>query len=226
MMDHSTPEASADPVAFVRAKTVLAPPSLLPELRLHLATEVTPLWHATEAVLHASDLPPPYWAFAWPGGQAVARLVLDRPELVRGRRVLDFAAGSGLAAVACAKAGAARVVANEIDRFASAAIRLNAAANGVDVEVLAEDVVGRPLPDFDLVLCGDVCYERPMADRVIPWLYALTAAGAEVLLGDPGRAYLPKDGLETLAEFVVPTSLDLEDRTQRSTRVYRIAAPG
>jgi len=213
-----------DPAEFVRTRTALAPPPLVPEVRLHLATEVTPLWQATEDLLERTGLPPPYWAFAWPGGQAVARRVLDAPDLVRGRSVLDFAAGSGLVAVACALAGASRVAAAEIDRFACAAIRLNAAANGVEVGIAEGDVVGSDA-GADLILCGDVCYEKPMSDRILPWLRALAAAGTEVWLGDPGRAYLPRDGLEPLAEYVVPTPLDLEDRTERVTRVWRLA-PG
>jgi predicted nicotinamide N-methyase len=210
-----------DPAEFVRTRTALAAPPLVPEIRLHLATEVTPLWQATEDLLERTGLPPPYWAFAWPGGQAAARRVLDDPALVRGRRVLDFAAGSGLAAIACAMAGAARVEAAEIDAFACAAIGLNAAANGVEVAIAEGDVVGTD-PGADVILCGDVCYEKPMSDRILPWLRGLAARGAEVWLGDPGRAYLPAHGLEPLAEYVVPTSLDLEDRTERATRILRL----
>ncbi|HET8728820.1 MAG TPA: 50S ribosomal protein L11 methyltransferase [Alphaproteobacteria bacterium] len=209
--------------AFVRANTALAAPPLAPELRVHLATEVTPLWQATEATLARANLPPPYWAFAWPGGQAVARHVLDRPELVIGRTVLDFAAGSGLVAIAAARAGAARSVAAEIDGFAGAAIALNAAANAVSVEIRLSDLVGDPLPGVDIVLAGDICYERPMADLVVPWLRRL-AATRTVIIGDPGRAYIPKDGLEILAEYDVPTPLDLEDREMRRTTVYRVLA--
>jgi predicted nicotinamide N-methyase len=207
---------------FIRGGTALTPPPLVPEIRLHMATEVTPLWLATEAEMARMNLPPPYWAFAWPGGQAVARHLLDHPDLVRGRRVLDFAAGSGLGAIACAKAGAALVLAAEIDPMAATAIRLNAAANGVSVEVADEDIVGRAMPGFDLVLAGDVCYERPMAERVTGWLRGLAGAGATVLMGDPGRAYLPKDGLEFVARHAVPTPLDLEDREVRETTVWRV----
>lgn len=207
---------------FIRGGTALSSPPLVPEIRLHLATEVTPLWLATEAEMARINLPPPYWAFAWPGGQAVARHLLDHPGLVRGRRVLDFAAGSGLGAIACAKAGAALALAAEIDPMAATAIRLNAEANGVSVEVADEDIVGRAMPGFDLVLAGDVCYERPMAERVTGWLRDLAGAGATVLMGDPGRAYLPKGGLEFVARHAVPTPLDLEDREVRETTVWRV----
>lgn len=215
-----------DPAEFVCANATPAPPSLLPELRLRLATEVTPLWHATEESLRQNNLPPPYWAFAWPGGQALARLLLDRPDIVRGRRVLDFAAGSGVVGVAAALAGAERVVCAEIDRFAAAAIALNAELNGVTVEVADYDLMGRPLDGplagIDIVLAGDVCYERPMAERAITWFRLLAAQGVEVLLGDPGRAYLPKTGLTQAARYDVPTSLDLEDREIRPTTVWRV----
>jgi len=213
-----------DPSAFVRAETTLAAPPLVPEIRLHLASEVVPLWQATEETLTRRGLPPPYWAFAWPGGQAIARHVLDNPDLLRGARVLDFAAGSGLAAIAAAKAGAANIVAAEIDEFALAAIALNARVNGVRVETISEDIVGWPSA-WDVVLAGDVCYERPMAERVARWFAALAAAGTQVLMADPGRAYLPREGLVEVARYEVPTSLDLEDRKQRETIVWRWERP-
>ncbi|WP_029011250.1 class I SAM-dependent methyltransferase [Azospirillum halopraeferens] len=213
---------SPSPADFVRTNTITAPPPLIPEIRLHLATEVTPLWEATEETLRKSNLPPPYWAFAWPGGQAVARHLLDRPDLVRGRRVVDFAAGSGLVAIAARRAGAASVLALEIDSFALAAIDLNAALNGVTVDARCEDLIGDPLPGVDLVCAGDVCYEKPMAGRVTAWLRTLAAAGVTVLLGDPGRSYRPDQGMEHLARYAVPTSLELEDRTVRETDVWRM----
>jgi predicted nicotinamide N-methyase len=216
VLDHAV-----DPAAFVRAHTALAAPPLVPELRLHLASELTPLWEATEADLAATGLPPPYWAFAWPGGQALARHLLDRPGIVRGRSVLDFAAGSGIATIAAAIAGAHRVAATEIDRFARAAIALNAAANGVALELLAADLPGEA-GEFEVVLAGDVCYERLMAEEAVSSLRRRAAGGALVLLGDPGRAYLPKGGLEALARYPVPTSLELEDRELRETTVYRV----
>jgi len=212
-----------DPEAFIRANTAVDAPPLVPEIRLHLATEMTPIWHATEETLAQNNLPPPYWAFPWVGGQALARYLLDRPETVRGRRVLDFGAGSGIVSIAAARSGAAEAVAAEIDRFAAAAIALNAALNGVAVAVETADVIGAVVPQ-EIILCGDVCYERPMADRLTAWLRERAAAGATVLLGDPGRTYLPKTGLEPLARYRVPTTLELEDRDMRDAVVWRMAS--
>lgn len=209
---------------FVREQTRPLAPPLVPEILLHLSNSVTPLWQATEDTLSREGLPPPYWAFAWPGGQATARLLLDQPELARGRRVLDFAAGSGIGAIAAARAGAASVLANDIDPFALAAIGLNAALNQVGVETTAEDLLSRPARGWDLILAGDVCYERPMAEQVTAWLRDAASTGADILMADPGRAYLPRSGLIELATYEVPTSLDLESRTTMTTRVYRLAA--
>ena len=212
----------AEPGDFVRANTVIAAPPLVPEIQLYLANEITPLWHATEASLAKDQLPPPYWAFAWAGGQALARHILDHPALVRGRTVLDFGAGSGLVAIAAAMAGA-RVTAAEIDAFATAAIALNAVLNGVEIALERTDVIGRePIP-WQAVLAGDMCYERPLAERLTPWLRALAARGVTVLLGDPGRAYLPASGLQALARYDVPTSLELEDRLTREGVVWRMS---
>lgn len=211
-----------DDAAFIRANTALASPPLTPELTLHLATEVTPLWEATEAILARTNLPPPYWAFAWPGGQALARYMLDNPGLVAGRTVLDFAAGSGIVGLACLRAGARAALACDIDPFAIAAMRLNAAANGLALDITSEDLVGRPMGGIDIVLAGDVCYERPMAERVIGWLRDLAEAGKIVIMGDPGRAYLPAEGLEEVADYIVPTPLDLEDSDRRHTRLWRV----
>jgi len=208
-----------NPLDFVLAETVIATPPLVPEIRLHLASEVVPLWQATETNLTERGLPPPYWAFAWPGGQALARHLLDHPDLVRGKRVLDFAAGSGLAAIAAAKAGAASTAAAEIDRFAIAAIGLNAKLNSVGLETIEADILGQA-GGWDVVLAGDVCYERPMAERVGQWLGRLAAGGTQVLMGDPGRNYLPTTGLREVARYQVPTSLDLEDRISRETIVW------
>lgn len=213
---------SVDPAEFVRANTVLAAPSLVLELKLHLAAVATDLWEATEATLERTGLPPPYWAFAWPGGQALARHLVDTPEVARGKRVLDFAAGCGVAALAAAKTGAAHVCASEIDDFARAAMALNARANGLTLDILDRDVLATPAEDWDLILAGDVFYEKPMADRVWPWLRAAASRGARVLVADPGRAYLPKDGLVEIARYTVPTTLDLEDRTERVTRVLAV----
>jgi predicted nicotinamide N-methyase len=211
-----------DVVRFIRGNTALAAPPLLPEIRLHLATEVTPLWQATETLLARHGVPPPFWAFAWAGGQALARYLLDRPELVTGRCVLDFGSGSGLVAIAAAKAGAADVLAAEIDPFAAAAIGLNAAANGVAVTVHERDIVGVDDWPADIVAAGDICYERPMSERVVPWLRRLAGGGRLVLLGDPGRTYLPKDGLVELARYAVPTSRELEDRDTRDGVVWQV----
>jgi len=209
-----------DPEAFVTAHTAIATAPLVPEIRLHLASEITPIWQASEDWLSRNNIEPPFWAFAWPGGQAMARHVLDHPELVAGRRVLDFAAGGGIAAIACAMAGAALVEAAEIDVLAIAAIGLNAALNEVSVMPLAQDVVGTE-SRWDLILCGDVCYEAPMTRHILPWLRRC-AASSEVRLTDPGRAYLPATGLIELARYDVATSLELEDRTLRPTTLYRM----
>ena len=211
-------------VSFVQANTVITAASLVPEIRLHLASEVTPLWHATETAMEREGLPPPYWAFAWPGGQAFARVLLDRPELARGRAVLDFAAGCGVAAIAAAKSGAAAVTASEIDSFALAAIGLNVALNDVRVAITDADLLDSAPGAWDLILAGDVCYEKPMAARVIAWLDRAVAAGAEVLVADPGRAYLPGIGLDEVARYDVPTSLDLENRKIMTTVIYRYAS--
>jgi predicted nicotinamide N-methyase len=214
----STPEQRR---SFIQAQTTLATPPLTPEIKLHLATEITPIWEATEATLEANNLPPPYWAFAWPGGQALTRFLLDHPQWVRAKRVLDFAAGSGLSTIGARMAGAEKVQANEIDAFAIEAILLNAAANNIAVDVLRHDLIGHN-ESWDVVLAGDVCYERPMADRVIPWLRSLAGSGVTVLMGDPGRAYLPAQGLVEVARYDVPTSRELEDRELRVTRVLRL----
>ena len=207
-------------VAFIRAHTALARPPLVPEIALHLATAITPIWQASEEWLQQANIEPPFWAFAWPGGQATARHVLDHPGTVRGKRVLDFAAGCGIAAIACAMAGAAAVDASEVDAMAVAAIHLNAAENGVDVAALHADVVGDACR-WDLILCGDVCYEAPMTRHILPWLRRM-AGLCEVWVADPGRAYLPGAGLHEIGAHDVPTSLELEDRTLRPTRLMRL----
>jgi predicted nicotinamide N-methyase len=190
------------------------------EIALHLATEITPIWQATEEFLRETGIEPPFWAFAWPGSQALARAVLDGPPL-DGRRVLDFAAGCGLAGIAAAKRSAL-VECAELDPLALAACRLNAALNGVTLATLAGDVVGS-VNRWDLILAGDVCYEAPMVAHILPWLRSMAADGAEVRLADPGRAYLPRKGLATLGEYVVPTSLELEDRAERRVTIARLA---
>jgi predicted nicotinamide N-methyase len=210
------------PATFVLANTVTSHAALVPEIALHLASEVVPIWRATEDWLAARNVDPPYWAFVWPGGQALARHILDHPEQVAGKRVLDFAAGSGIAGIAAARAGAASVEAAEIDPIAVAAIAINAAANGVTIAAEVADVVGAACR-WDLILCGDVCYEAPMTEHILPWLRAM-AGQAEVWLADPGRAYLPSDGRAAFAYYTVPTTLELECRTVREVALYRLEA--
>ena len=208
--------------AFILANTGPARAALVPEIALNLATEITPIWQASEDFLHTAGIKPPFWAFAWPGAQALARLVLDRPALVAGRRVLDFASGCGLAAIACARSGAAQVDACDIDPLAVAAIGLNARANGASVDAILADLVGTTR-NWDLILCGDVCYEAPMTARVMPWLRQAAGFGTEVWIADPGRNYLPKDELLPMGmAYDVPTSLELEDQTVRRTVLYKM----
>ncbi|HVV64143.1 MAG TPA: 50S ribosomal protein L11 methyltransferase [Rhizomicrobium sp.] len=211
----------ADPADFVRANTRLLAPPLTPEIRLHLASEVVPLWRKTEEELEAEGVPPPYWAFAWAGGQALARYLLDHRPCVAGKSVLDFGAGSGIVAIAAAMVGAAGVLAADIDAFARAAIEANAAANGARIEVSGEDLIGSDRA-WDAILLGDMCYERPLAERLLDWLGARAKSGTLVLLGDPGRTYFPKLGVERLATFRVETTRELEDREIRETAVYRL----
>ena len=210
---------------FIRGHTRLLPVPHAPEIKLYLADEATALWMKTEEELGEMGLPPPFWAFAWAGGQALARYILDHPELVRGRRVLDAATGSGLVAIAAAMAGAARVEASEIDDFALAAIGLNAAENGVTIEVRAGDLVGAD-EGWDVVLAGDISYERDMAARMTDWLEGLSRRGALALIGDPGRSYLARDRLSAVAEYRIAVSRDLEDAEIKRTQVWRFASHG
>lgn len=207
-----------NPDLFVRDNSQLVAPPLVPEIRLHLASEVIPLWRKTEEELAEIGVPPPYWAFAWAGGQALARYLLDNPATVANKRVLDFGSGSGLVAIAAAKAGAAHVTAADIDPFAIAAIARNADANNVIVHAVADNVIGTS-DRFDLIVVGDMCYERPLAEKLMAWL---ESAKADILLGDPGRTYFPKTGLVQLATYSVPTSRELEDREIRQTGVWRL----
>ena len=214
----------ADRESFIRSHAELHAPPLVPELRLHLASEMMKLWGETETAQAAQvsglgQLPPPYWAFAWAGGQALARYVLDHPQDVAGKTVLDFGTGSGLVAIAAARAGAAHVAAAELDPIAVAAAALNAAANNVRIETIDHDLIGAERC-WDVVLAGDMCYEQPLAGRLLSWLRPMAQAGTRVLLGDPGRNYSPASGIVRLATYAVPTTLELEDREIRQTSVY------
>ncbi len=209
-----------DRAAFIRAQTRLLPTPHAPEITLYLADEATELWQKTEDELGEIGLPPPFWAFAWAGGQALARYLLDHPALIAGRSVLDFASGSGLVAIAAAKAGAAKVEACDIDDFALAAMQLNAQANGVELKIRSDDLIGRD-EGWQVVLAGDVSYERDMAQSVTDWLYGLSQRGALVLIGDPGRAYLDRRRLEAVAEYQVPVTRTLEDCEIKRSQVWR-----
>ncbi|WP_422034398.1 class I SAM-dependent methyltransferase [Reyranella sp.] len=214
----------SDPEGFIRANTALEAPAMVPEFRLWLATEYVPIWQATEAWLEEQNVDPPYWAFCWPGGQAIARHLLDNPDLVRGKRVIDFAAGSGVSSLAAVRAGAASVVANDIDRLSLVAAGLNATANGLSIETSSEDwLAGAPgAPEADVVIAGDVCYEREMSVQALAWLRSHAAKGRLVLLGDPGRNYFSAQGLDELGRYEIPTSLQLENRGMRETVVWRV----
>lgn len=214
--------AARDPARFIRDNTLLHEPPLTPEIRLHLASEIVPIWQMTEEELEKTGLPPPFWAFAWAGGQALSRYILDNPQVVAGKRVLDFGSGSGLIGIAAMKAGAAAVLAADIDPFAIAAIAINAAENDVVVSTTADDIVGAENRGWDTVLVGDMCYERPLAERVEAWLRRLAGEGVTVLIGDPGRTYLPKSGLDKLVSYAVKTTRELEDTDVRNTSVWRV----
>ena len=209
----------ADPESFVRSACPLRPVPHVEEIRLHLAGDALGLWQRTEDE-HGAGQPPPFWAFAWPGGQALARYLLDRPGLVAGRSVLDLGSGSGLVAIAAAMAGAAAVTASEIDALAAAAIRLNARANGVPVPVIAGDVLDGDGDGAQVVLAGDVWYSRALAGRVLGFLERATARGASVLAGDVGRAFLPRDRFRVLDARDVPVLADLEDASVKRTMVW------
>jgi predicted nicotinamide N-methyase len=255
----------ADPAAFIRNNTALIAPPLVPEVRLHLATEVVPLWRRTEEELDAEGVPPPYWAFAWAGGQALARYLLDHTDVIREKRVLDFGSGSGLVAIAAAIAGARQILAADIDPFAAKAIAMNSAANfppshfagevacdaqrrktegagndkntplrlrrlkagvgtspalrGRKIEITSADIIDAACA-WDVILVGDMCYERPLAERLLRWLSLCAESGATVFLGDPGRSYFPESGVVKLATYRVQTTRELEDRDIRETSVY------
>ena len=214
-----------DRKAFIRLNTRLKPVPHVREISLHVAEESVPIWQKTEEELDAIGLPPPYWAFAWAGGQALARYLLDSPKTVAGKRVLDLAAGSGLVAIAAAMAGAAPVIAADIDAFTETAIALNAAANNVYIEIITQDLLDHPAPQaprYDVILVGDLFYERDTAARALAFLDRNAAAGSRVLIGDPGRSYLPKERLSWLAEYSVPVTRELEDMEIKRTSVWEL----
>jgi predicted nicotinamide N-methyase len=215
-----TPQQRAD---FIRAHTTVLPVPLVPEISLHLAHEAVPLWQKTEEELGAMGLPPPFWAFAWAGGQALARYVLDHPDVVSGKRVIDLASGSGLVGIAAMKVGAAHVLAGDIDHFAVEATTINAALNDVALTPTADDLLLAPSAKTDVILVGDLFYEKHLAEKVFTWLSATKAEGAQVLIGDPGRSYLPKEKLSKLAEYNVPVTRDLEDAEIKRTAVWTLA---
>jgi predicted nicotinamide N-methyase len=208
--------------AFILENTRLQSPPHTPELKLRLADEVTPIWRMTEEALAEIGLPPPFWAFAWAGGQALARYILDHPEEVAGKRVIDFASGSGIVGIAAMKAGAGHVLAADIDPFCGAALAANAEENGVRIDFTDQDLLDGPPPDADVILAGDICYEKPLAQKVMDWLAAAHVRGTRVLIGDPGRSYFPRVGLEKLAEYQVPTTRELEDQEVKKTAVWTL----
>ena len=210
--------------AFILENTRIQPPPHTPELSLHLADEVTPIWRLTEEALAEIGLPPPFWAFAWAGGQALARYVLDHPDEVAGKRVVDFASGSGIVGIAAMRAGAGHVLATDIDPFCGAALAVNGELNGVRIDFTDQNLLDVPPPDVDVILAGDICYEKPLATQVMDWLAAAHVRGTRVLIGDPGRSYFPRVGLEKLAEYEVPTTRELEDREVKKTAVWTLPA--
>lgn len=211
----------SDIPGFIRENTRILAPSHVPELQLHLADDAVSLWELTEEQLGELGLPPPFWAFAWAGGQALARYLLDHPQTVAGKRVLDAASGSGLVAIAAMKAGAAHATAADIDRFAAHAARINAALNAVSIETLVADPVGRPT-DADIVLVGDLFYDGGVAPRALQWLKTLERAGKSVLIGDPGRAYLPRNKLKQIAAYEIPVTRALEDAELKRAAVWKL----
>ncbi|PTM96401.1 class I SAM-dependent methyltransferase [Mycoplana dimorpha] len=209
-----------DPERFILDNTSVLSPPHVPEIRLRLASEAHDLWLKTEEELEEIGLPPPFWAFAWAGGQGLARYVLDHPATVRGCSVLDFASGSGLVAIAAKLAGAAEVVAADIDPLSQTAIRLNAALNGVRIDHRGDDLIGQDL-GWDVVLAGDVFYDRTFALALIPWFSRLAGRGATVLVGDPGRSYCPREQMHSLVTYEVPVTRALEDSEIKRTTVWR-----
>lgn len=207
---------------FIRFNTKLLTPPLTPEIVLHLAEESMPIWQKTEDELGEINVPPPYWAFAWSGGQAMARYLIDHPEVCRGKTVIDLGAGSGIGAIAALKAGARHALAADVDRIALTACRLNAAANGVALSTTCRDLLAPHVDaSADVLLVGDLYYERGLAERVITRIEAAKSAGAFVLIGDPQRSYFPRDRFERLQAYSVPVTRDLEDAEIKTSIVWR-----
>ena len=218
------PAIITDKAAFIRANTRAQPVPLIPEISIFVADEAVPLWHKTEEELGAEGLPPPFWAFAWAGGQALGRYVIDHPDVVRGKAVLDLASGSGLVGIAAMKAGATSVTCADIDDFARAAIMLNAEHNNVRLEPVADDLLAAAQPSsWDTILAGDIFYERDTAHRAFAFLSVHANRGTAVLIGDPGRSYLPKDKLTVRATYGVPVTRELEDTEIKHTSVWSLA---
>lgn len=212
-----------DKDAFIRANTRLRLVPLAPEIALYVADEAVPLWHKTEEEIGEAGLPPPFWAFAWAGGQALARHILDHPGLVKGKAILDLASGSGLVGIAAMKAGAAAVTIADIDAFACAAARINAKVNGVELSVVQNDLLSSTdRPQWDVILAGDIFYERDTAQRAFDFLSGHAAGGAMVLIGDPGRSYLPRNKLQRIADYSVPVTRELEDTEIKQTAVWSL----
>lgn len=208
--------------AFIRENTRAQAPPLTPEIVLQLASESLPIWLKTEEELGTMNVPPPYWAFAWAGGQALARYVLDNPAAVVGKSIVDIGAGSGLVAIAAARAGARSVLAFDLDPLAVVAISLNAATNGVGVSASSQDVLGGPPPEADVLLVGDLFYERELASRVLALIDEAVHGGAAVLVGDPRRSYFPVERFEQVASYEVPVTRELEDAEIKRTAVWRL----
>lgn len=212
----------SDTEAFIRAQTRPLPVSSVPPIRLYQADEVTPLWLMTEQDMATQRLAPPFWAFAWSGGQALARYILEHPEIVRGRQVLDIACGSGLVGIAARLAGAQSVLCNDIDAYAGVAVALNAELNNVELAFTGDDLLAGPIPDVDIILAGDICYEKPMTDAMLTYFRRAAPHKIEVYIGDPHRTYFPKTGLIRLADYDILTNADIEDAAVKPASVWKL----
>ncbi|HTM81718.1 class I SAM-dependent methyltransferase [Asticcacaulis sp.] len=212
----------SDTEAFIRAQTRPLPVSSVPSIRLYQADEVTPLWLMTEQDMATQHLAPPFWAFAWSGGQALARYILEHPEIVRGRQVLDIACGSGLVGIAARLAGAQSVLCNDIDAYAGVAAALNAELNNVELAFTGDDLLAGPIPDVDIILAGDICYEKPMTDAMLTYFRRAAPHKIEVYIGDPHRTYFPKTGLIRLADYDILTNADIEDAAVKPASVWKL----